>query len=788
MNYNDFIQKEIPALADWLTEIGLTADSFWHASAGEMVDGYWRETIRVKWSADGISNLDDLPEDIHPDGVLFDKINAQLRAAKFPAPVKIQRLDDADGDISQFLDAPADYQFVTRDADDNILMLRARVDKLDGTGKTFPSWVPCEFDGEISWLKTGYPGLLPLFGMENAKDGKAFLILEGERKVLAARNIAKNCPTHPFYAFLNAVTPVAFQGGAHAVARADWADLNRFLGSDSTVYVWPDNDHVSIESVPTIAKNLRSKVVAILPSDDCFPVGWDIANDIPESLMRNGVYVGPSIDEMKRPASWLTYKLTLLPEPGSRAKPKEIIKLRDNVKREWIYCAKDGLFAHANLPIELDAETLDLKLRPFSDTRKVSDLFAEVYSGDVDRIAYRPDAKPRQRILDRATGDYGINTFRPAKIEARQGDVTPFLEFMDYLVPDDKERIELLRWAATMVSKPEIKTPFAVILSSITQGTGKTLFSSKIMAPLVGSQNVEFLKESSLTSEFNGWWFQKRLAIASELHIGGIAAYNALKAIVTDDQVPLRKLYQEQTTRENWCQILINSNDAEPIKIPPEDRRWLCVAATEDPWPKEKFSGFIAWLNNGGLEIVKWFFDNFSGFAFAHSGHSDLRPVYGKYYRFAKNAFDIEGSVSAMKYLNESEAPAGSALKDEIVESSMTWSQRVLSAAFAKIANDNRPIVVFDSEVVSWLQSEAEMNKVKIWEKPKTVRNIASKLDKLSVGKIKIKKDNRTMYAIANKRALEKLDIKSPDDAENDALRAIGEKWNLSRDYKVPKF
>jgi len=72
----------------------------------------------------------------------------------------------------------------------------------------------------------------------------------------------------------------------------------------------------------------------------------------------------------------------------------------------------------------------------------------------MSKIAYRPDVPKRKVMSD---GELALNLYRPSNIVARAGDPQPFLDFMKFLIPDEKECYELLKWCATLVARPDIR-------------------------------------------------------------------------------------------------------------------------------------------------------------------------------------------------------------------------------------------------------------------------------------------------------------------------------------------
>jgi hypothetical protein len=219
------------------------------------------------------------------------------------------------------------------------------------------------------------------------------------------------------------------------------------------------------------------------------------------------------------------------------------------------------------------------------------------------RLSYNPSL-PEGIVTDGQV--ISLNSHRPSAIKAKPGTAEQFLEFIMYLVPDERERRELLRWCATLIARPERRIAYGLLLITETQGIGKTTLGD-IMADLVGRHNTSFPSEDSITSPFNEWIYQKRLAVINEVYAGGgWKVYNRLKTVVTDKSVTLNRKYEAEITVENWLHFIACSNSSRPLKLAAEDRRWFVPRLSETMWPKERFEKLRLWLGDGGLGEIKY--------------------------------------------------------------------------------------------------------------------------------------------------------------------------------------
>jgi hypothetical protein len=174
-----------------------------------------------------------------------------------------------------------------------------------------------------------------------------------------------------------------------------------------------------------------------------------------------------------------------------------------------------------------------------------------------------------------------FNTYRSPTIKAFKNatdkDWQPFIDFMEHLVTVEKDRIELMRWVATMVERPDIEMLYGVLLISETQGIGKTTLGTSILAPLVGRWNSSHPSEHTIVdSNFNDWIAHKRIAVVNEIYAGhSTRAYTKLKSMVTDPIVNVNRKYLPAYDIDNWMHPFACSNSKQAIQLVEEDRRWF---------------------------------------------------------------------------------------------------------------------------------------------------------------------------------------------------------------------
>jgi hypothetical protein len=256
------------------------------------------------------------------------------------------------------------------------------------------------------------------------------------------------------------------------------------------------------------------------------------------------------------------------------------------------------------------ASEFDANIALFSDVEKVAKLRHKKLWGKASTIVYDPGKA--SGVIASPGGGHVINIYYPSAIKASKGNVGPFYRFLINLVPIKADRRGLMRYIATLIARPDIHMLYGVLLISETQGVGKSTLAEKILAPLVGRHNASFPSAAEVTdSTFNSWRAFKRLAVIEELYDGQTSrAYNRLKS-TTAENIDINEKFEKPFAVKNWIHIIASSNSMRALKLAGTDRRWFVPGITEKTQPDAYWKKFNEWLGDGGLEIIRWWAEEY---------------------------------------------------------------------------------------------------------------------------------------------------------------------------------
>jgi hypothetical protein len=420
---------------------------------------------------------------------------------------------------------------------------------------------PWTFWSDGRWRMMEPDGDLPLWGLDRLKDAHWIFIHEGAKCAAFVRAMIESgeWKRHPWGEDLSLACHLGWPGGAPNPHRVDWEPIKR-LPPHVWVTLVLDNDPLGENAAPRISRLLKRRLDVIRFGDN-FPRNFDLAEPFPAEFWKEKkgvpVYSGPTLRESREPATWAT--------TGTKAGG---FALRPEFVEEWCWSIKPDRFMQRNqLDRQWTTDQFNHLVQPYSDVDNVARLLLKQLSGKAETLAYEPGQKTGRINID---GRVVINVYQPSPIKPEEGEPTPFLEFVEHLIPIEKECEIVKKWCATLIARPDIRMLWALLLISQTQGVGKTTLAS-ILAKCVGMTNVSFPSVDQIISQFTTWLAFKRLVIIPELREGHrVKMYEKTKAVITDPNVDVRQMYTEPYTVSNWAHIIASSNYKSAIKFDAE--------------------------------------------------------------------------------------------------------------------------------------------------------------------------------------------------------------------------
>lgn len=594
---------DIASIAAYLGRIGAEPRSLRVAVVKEQQGPYWKDIATIRMNKDGSV---DAPDDFAPTESEAAIIRQDILAADWPTSITLGPGYALPPELKA---VDHDSLFMLNDPQGRLIMIQQRIDDRKTGDKAYIPWTMWS---DNVWRKAEPEGALPLFGLDKVGDNTTVFIHEGAKAArFVHRLVNPSSPeeksardAHPWGRELSGAAHVGWIAGALSPARTDWSILAKM--GVKRAYIVADNDGPGKAAIPAISMRLRGMTTFSVEFSELWPISFDLADPFPPKMFKKiGAaknYTGPSFRDTLHPATWAT---DMIPNPSGKGKPIPV--LRKEFSDLWVWIEETDMFMCKEHPeINHAMAQFNAMVGAFSHVTATGQMLHKNYKGRTAKMCYRPDITARM-VTDRSTS--AINLHSPTTIRPIDGDVQPWMDFLNYLLPIESERTQLMRWCATLIARPEVRMLYGVLLVSERQGMGKSTLGERILAPLVGMQNAGFPGERDIVeSTFNGWVANKRLVVVGEIYTGqSFKAYNILKSYLTDKNINVNEKFQRPYTVENWTHILACSNSRKALRIEDTDRRWFYPKLNESPWSRAQWGTFFEWLGSGGLGIImKW--------------------------------------------------------------------------------------------------------------------------------------------------------------------------------------
>lgn len=227
-------------------------------------------------------------------------------------------------------------------------------------------------------------------------------------------------------------------------------------------------------------------------------------------------------------------------------------------------------------------------------------------------VMFRPE-DPR-RVIDHEGHRY-VNAYVPVPTRRVQGDAGPFLRHVERIVPDPRDREQLLCYMASLVQHPGAKFQWCPLVQGA-EGNGKTLLS-RVLSHAVGERYTHMVNPTDLADGhgaiFNSWITRRLLVVIEEIQLEDREdVLEMLKPLVTNERVPVQFKGVDAGTADNRANFLMMCNRKESATVGVDKRRYFVVFCAQqtkahivrDGMGGRYFPELYAWLKADGYAIV----------------------------------------------------------------------------------------------------------------------------------------------------------------------------------------
>ena len=231
--------------------------------------------------------------------------------------------------------------------------------------------------------------------------------------------------------------------------------------------------------------------------------------------------------------------------------------------------------------------------------------------------------KARKTFFDptlpaRAMIDGKVNTYVPVEVEAVEGDVTPFMQHMERLLPVESDREILLDYLAACVQRPGDKFQWCPLIQGV-EGNGKTLLGA-ILRNAIGKKYFHQQDPDDVSNVFNRWLEETIVVCVEEIFINTrYEMSNRMKAMITNDYLPIQGKGADQYSNDNCAKFILFSNHKDGVYKHANDRRYAIFYTAQQEFADKIRDGMHGnyfrklhrWIKSReGQAAMNWFLIN----------------------------------------------------------------------------------------------------------------------------------------------------------------------------------
>jgi len=186
------------------------------------------------------------------------------------------------------------------------------------------------------------------------------------------------------------------------------------------------------------------------------------------------------------------------------------------------------------------------------------------------------------------------NVWRPSPVTPMPGDTTLWNKHLEYLFPDPNDRNAVLNWMAWVIQNPSRKPNHALLIVGRETGTGKS-WIARVMEQIIGENNTQRPKNSSMGGDFNSWLKDCRLCLLEEvMQVGRRENINAMRDLITETSVEVNMKGIPAFKIPNYAAMLGITNHTDALPVDDKDRRWFIIETLAETKAPDEEAAYYA--------------------------------------------------------------------------------------------------------------------------------------------------------------------------------------------------
>ena len=276
------------------------------------------------------------------------------------------------------------------------------------------------------------------------------------------------------------------------------------------------------------------------------------------------------------------------------------------IKKDWVADNRDGQhYDMSHFQNILDAE------KYYTEDGRLLDKKNYLRNNATDKV-FEYGFHPGKPSRYKKEGKTIFNSYRKPKLEPVSGDIKPWLDVIEDMVPNKKYRGQLHSWIWHLINKPGVKMKWSPLVIT-PKGRGKDLMAQGLK-PIVGIDYTAILDMKLFKQQHTGHLFKKVLGVVSETKETGkdrAAIMETLKPLITDLDLKVRQMHKDAFWVENVCNFIFFSNHKNALTLDMDNRRFMVLMDDKKRKPKEFYAPVWDLVENNPGVILNYYLNEF---------------------------------------------------------------------------------------------------------------------------------------------------------------------------------
>ena len=193
------------------------------------------------------------------------------------------------------------------------------------------------------------------------------------------------------------------------------------------------------------------------------------------------------------------------------------------------------------------------------------------------------------------------------RVEAEQA--APFIEHMEFLIPDETSRNDLLDWLAHAAQRPDERPHYHFLLIAQSEGIGRSWIGD-LLTNLYGDRHAGAIDLHQLMSgEFNSELSGKIMLAVNEVRAPADERYShkdRLKSLLTDTFLTVNEKHLPRWSEKFCARLLMFTNRDDALPLSETDRRVYAVRCAETPRSSAYYASLYGHLKDRQFLAAVW--------------------------------------------------------------------------------------------------------------------------------------------------------------------------------------